>query len=357
MQSRGRLRIGKTLSCRTGSFTARAAALCLIAAAQLCSAQSGQIQGRVADTRNLPIAEATVRVVNASTGVERKGTTDSDGFYRIPFLLPAIYQVYIQAPGFSTASSPDISLDVGQVLAYNVQLKVGPVSQTIVVSGAQPLMQTEDASIGQVISTETIDRTPLSGRNWVYIAQLTAGVAPPEGSRGNGKGDFNADGQRSEQNAFLLDGIDNNTMVVDFLNGAGFVVRPPPDALTEFKIQTTDYSAEFGHSAGAVVSAAMKSGTNEMHGDVWEYFRNNALDARDWEASTVPKYRENQFGVTIGFPIVKNRFFLFGDFEVNRIFFEETNYLTVPTAAMRMGDFTELLQWQLQRDRRTTCAQ
>ena len=284
-----------------------------------------------------------MRVVNASTGVERKGTTDSDGLYRIPFLLPAIYQVYIQAPGFSTASSPDISLDVGQVLAYNVQLKVGPVSQTIVVSGAQPLMQTEDASVGQVISTETIDRTPLSGRNWVYIAQLTAGVVPPEGSRGNGKGDFNADGQRSEQNAFLLDGIDNNTMVVDFLNGAGFVVRPPPDALTEFKIQTTNYSAEFGHSAGAVVSAAMKSGTNEMHGDVWEYVRNNALDARDWETSTVPQYRENQFGATIGFPIVKNRFFLFGDFEANRIFFQETNYLTIPTAAMRMGDFTELL--------------
>jgi hypothetical protein len=263
--------------------------------------------------------------------------------YRAPFLLPAIYQVFVQAPGFSSASSPELSLNAGQLLIYDVQLKVVAISQTVFVQGLPPLLQSGDAAIGQVVSMQTIQSTPLSGRNWVYLAQLTAGVVPPEGSRGNGKGDFNADGQRTEQNNFLMDGVDNNTMVVDFLNGSSFLVRPPPDALAEFRIQTSNCSAEYGHSAGAVVSAVMKSGTNEVHGSAWEYFRNNALDARDWNASVVPGYRENQFGTSLGLPLIRNKLFFFGDTEANRIFFQEMNFLTVPTTLMRVGNFTELL--------------
>lgn len=295
------------------------------------------------DSRNEPIAGASIHVVNQATGVERRCATDYEGMYRVPFLLPAKYQVFVQAPGFSTASSPELSLSAGQLLTYDVQLKVGAISQTVLVQGLPPLLQSGDASIGQVVSMQTIESTPLSGRNWVYLAQLTAGVVPPEGSRGNGKGDFNADGQRTEQNNFLIDGVDNNTMVVDFLNGSSFVVRPPPDALAEFRIQTANYSAEYGHSAGAVVSAVMKSGTNEVHGSAWEYIRNNALDARDWDASTVPGYRENQFGASLGLPLVRNKLFFFGDTEANRIFFQEMNFLTVPTTLMRIGNFTELL--------------
>ena len=234
-------------------------------------------------------------------------------------------------------------MDVGQILVYNVQLKVGPVSETVEVNGAPPLRQTEDASLGQVIPTSAIDETPLNGRNWVYISQLTAGAVPPEGTRGSGKGDFNANGQRAEQNSFILDGVDNNTSVVDFLNGASFVVRPPPDALAEFKIQTSDYSAEFGRSAGAVINASLRSGTNEIHGSLWEYLRNTALDARDWENTSVPNYHENQFGATLGLPLIDNKLFFFGDLETNRVVFQETNLLTVPTALMRQGNFTELL--------------
>ena len=133
--------------------------------------------------------------------------------------------------------------------------------------------------------------------------------------------------------------------VDDFQNGASYNVRPPPDALAEFKIDTSNYSAEFGHSAGAVLNASIKSGTNQIHGDVWEYVRNTAFDAADWDSAggVVPAYHENQFGATLGGPIWKNKLFYFGDAEANRIAFAQPNAsLTVPTASVRTGDFSEL---------------
>lgn len=178
----------------------------------------------------------------------------------------------------------------------------------------------------------------------MYIAQLTAGVAPPFGNtRGSGTGDFVANGQRAEQNNFILDGVDNNTNLVDFLNGSSFVIRPPPDALSEFNIQTSSYSAEFGHSAGAVLSASLKSGTNKIHGSLWEYVRNTSLDAKNWNALTVPVYHQNQFGATLGLPIWKNKLFYFGDLEANRISYSAPGVYTTPTALMQQGNFSELL--------------
>ena len=208
------------------------------------------------------------------------------------------------------------------------------------------MLQTEEGSTGQVIESKTINDTPLNGRNWVFIAQLTAGVAPANGARGQKGGDFNANGQRAEQNNYIMDGVDNNVNVVDFFNGASYVVRPPPDALAEFKVQTGAYSSEFGHSAGAVVNASIESGTNQIHGSVWEYIRNDAFDVREFFQGPTPiaKYRQNQFGATLGFPIFKNKLFFFGDVEANRIVFGETHSgLSVPTALMRTGNFSELL--------------
>jgi hypothetical protein len=176
----------------------------------------------------------------------------------------------------------------------------------------------------------------------VYIAQLAPGVAVAAGSRGAGGGDFEANGQDAGQNNFIIDGVDNNSTSSDYLSGASYVVRPPPDALAEFKIATSSYSAEYGHSAGAVVSASIKSGTNNIHGDLWEYFRNDVLDARDFSALTIPKYRQNQFGATLGLPILRNKLFLFVDIEANRRVFGETATLTVPTPLMRQGNFSEL---------------
>jgi hypothetical protein len=223
-----------------------------------------------------------------------------------------------------------------------LQLAVGSVKQTVEVTAASP-MQNEDSSVGQVVSGRTLAETPLANRNYVYMAQLAAGVAGPNaGARGTSRGDFSANGQRTEQNDFLLDGIDNNSNLVDFLNQASYVTKPPPDALEEFRIQTANYTAELGHSAGAVVSATIKSGTNEFKGSVWEYFRNDKLNARDFFAAQRPENRGNQFGATLGGPILKNKLFFFADGELNRQIFGTTGTYTVPTAAMRTGDFSQL---------------
>ncbi|HZY64194.1 MAG TPA: TonB-dependent receptor, partial [Edaphobacter sp.] len=304
----------------------------------------GTMTGTVTDILGAVVPGAKVTLTNIDTGLTLTRQTDSSGIFTFSPIKIGNYRILVSAPGFTQMKREGIHLDIQQRLQVNFALKPGATSEMVEVTSAAPLMQTEDASTGQVISAKTIDATPLNGRNWVFIAQLSAGIAPANGARGAGKGDFNANGQRAEQNNFILDGVDNNTNVVDFLNGASFVVRPPPDALAEFKVQTGAYSAEFGHSAGAVVNASIKSGTNDIHGDLWEYWRNDILDARDYFAKSVPKYRQNQFGATLGLPIFKNKLFFFGDVEANRIVFNSpsANY-SVPSLLERQGNFSELL--------------
>ncbi len=319
---------------------------CFGTAAVFAQTDQGTINGIVADSTGAVVPGASVTLTNTDTGLQLTGKSDQSGFYSFSPIKIGNYRISVESPGFQKTTQENLHLDVQQRLQVNVELKAGAATQTITVTGAPPLLQTEDGSSGQVLSTKTINDTPLNGRNWVFIAQLAAGVNPPSGSRGAGKGDFNANGQRAEQNNFILDGVDNNNNVVDFLSGASFVVRPPPDALAEFKIQTGAYSAEFGHSAGSVINASIKSGTNEVHGNIWEYNRNDAYDIRQYFDGNNPvaKYRQNQFGATLGFPIIKNKLFFFGDVEANRIIFGETHSgLNVPTALMRQGNFSELL--------------
>jgi hypothetical protein len=284
-----------------------------------------------------------VTLTNTDTNLSLEANSNSNGIFIFSPVKIGDYKLTAEAQGFSAVLQEHLHLNVQQRLNVSLTLKPGNVQQTVTVNSAPPLLQTQETSVGQVISTQTINDTPLNGRNWVFIAQLAAGVEPANGSRGTGTGDFSANGQREEQNDFILDGVDNNTDTEDFLNGASFVVRPPPDALAEFKVQTSDYSAEFGHAAGAVVNATVKSGTNDIHGDAWEYFRNDVLDARDYFATTVPEYRENQFGATLGFPVIRNKLFFFGDSEANRIVQGNPTTVSVPTALERQGNFSELL--------------
>lgn len=331
---------------RAHSFVLLALILAMAGIPAFAQMDQGTITGVVTDSTGAAIPNAHVTLKNVDTGFVLEQNSDGAGVYTFSPIKIGNYSIRASAPGFSATLQDKVQLHVGQRLGVNMILKAGEVSQTVEVTTAPPLLKTEDGSTGQVIETKTINDTPLNGRNWVFIAQLTAGVAPPSGSRGAGKGDFNANGQRAEQNNFILDGVDNNVNVVDFFNGASFVVRPPPDALAEFKVQTGAYSAEFGHSAGAVVNASIKSGTNNIHGNLWEYVRNDAFDVRQFfdGNNPVPKYRQNQFGATLGFPIIKNKLFFFGDLEANRIIFGETHSgLTVPTALMRQGNFSELL--------------
>ena len=333
---------------RLGKFVFRLLVTAILA---LCPAlpalgqvDQGAVTGVIKDSTGATIPDAVVTLTSIDNGLVLTGKSDSSGIYVFSPIRIGNYKITATHPGFATVTQENVTVDVQQRRAVDITLSAGQVSEVVDVTAAPPLLQTEEASTGQVIAARTIDQTPLNGRNWVYIAQLTAGVAPPNGSRGAGKGDFNANGQRAEQNNFILDGIDNNTNVVDFLGGASYVVRPPPDALAEFKVQTGSYSAEFGHSAGAAVNASIKSGTNQIHGSLWEYIRNDAFDIKEYFNPNVSKYRQNQFGATLGFPIIKNKLFFFGDTEANRIIFAANHTgLTVPTALMRQGNFSELL--------------
>ncbi len=334
---------------RLRKFLQMALCLCVaILAAQpaFSQADQGAITGTVQDSTGAVVPNAAVTVTSADTGLVLKSTTDSSGNFVFSPLKIGTYTVSASATGFSTTTQENVALHVQDRIALQIQLKSGSANETVTVTSAPPLLQTEEGSTGQVIESKTINDTPLNGRNWVFIAQLTAGVAPANGARGQKGGDFNANGQRAEQNNYIMDGVDNNVNVVDFFNGASYVVRPPPDALAEFKVQTGAYSSEFGHSAGAVVNASIKSGTNQIHGSLWEYIRNDAFDVREFFQGSAPiaEYRQNQFGATLGLPIIKDKLFFFGDLETNRIVFGETHSgLAVPTAKERTGDFSELL--------------
>jgi hypothetical protein len=311
----------------------------------LAQVDQGAITGVVKDASGAVVPHAQVTLTNTGTNFVLQGQSDGRGEYVFSPIKIGNYTVSASAPGFETTTQENVRVNIQDRLSVDITLKPGEVKETVTVTSAPPALQAESSSVGQSMSTDTINDTPLNGRNWVYVAHLTAGVVPSLANgtaRGGGTGDFSANGQRTTQNNFILDGVDNNVNVDDFQNGASYNVRPPPDALAEFKIDTSNYSAEFGHSAGAVLNASIKSGSNQIHGDLWEYVRNTIFDGQDWDSTSVPAYHENQFGATLGGPIWKNKIFYFGDAEANRIAFAQPNPgQTVPTASMRNGDFSE----------------
>lgn len=303
----------------------------------------GTITGVVEDTTNAVIPNATVTLTAIDTNLVLHATSNGSGIYVFTPIKIGNYRVSASAPGFETTTQENVQLDVEGRVNVVLVLHPGGASETVLVSSAPPLLQTESGSSSHVLESDEVNNTPLNGRNWVYIAQLVPGVIGSiNASPGAGTGDFFANGQRATQNNFMLDGIDNNMNTADLQAGTSYAMRPPPDALAEFRIDTTSFSAQFGHSAGAVLNASLKSGTNQIHGDMWEYFRNTALDATDWDANSAQPYRENQFGATLGGPILKNRLFYFGDGEANRIAYTSFSTLSVPTARERVGDFSEL---------------
>ena len=313
----------------------------------LAQVDQGSISGTIRDSSGASVPGAKVTLTNSANGFAVTVTTDASGNYTATPLKLGGYTIKAVAPGFAPATQENVQVNVASTTTADLQVGVEGSQTNVTVTSAAPALQTEEASTGQVVSSKVINDTPLNGRNFTFIAQLSAGVSPSEqGSRGAAKGDFSANGQRSEQNNFILDGVDNNANLVDFLNGASFVIKPPPDALQEFKVQTGDYTAELGHSAGAVLNVATKSGGNQFHGDLWEYFRNDVLNSKDYFENVVPKYRQNQFGATLGGPILKDKLFFFGDGEANRIIFGQAGVYTVPTPLMRTGDFSELLNAQ-----------
>lgn len=308
----------------------------------------GAIDGVVQDSSGAAVPNAHVTLLNTDQGLTLESTTGGNGEYIFSPVRIGHYTLTVTAPGFSTTTQENLTVTVGQHLNVNVKLSLGAASQTVQVTAAPPQLQTDEASVGQVINQHAVNSLPLNGRNFTFLAQLSAGVNTPQAdTRGNAaSGAFSANGLRPAQNNYLLDGIDNNSNAVDFLNGTNFVILPPLDAIQEFKVQTADFSAELGRSAGAVLNATIKSGTNGIHGAVWEFFRNDKLDAADWFENNAGikkgELRQNQFGASIGGPIIKDKLFYFGDYEGFRRVQGTVLTGSVPTLTERNSGFTDL---------------
>ena len=334
---------------RFGSI-ALACSCLLLVSTQRASAQvdEGSITGTVTDTTGAAVPNASVTLLNTDQGLTLKGMTDGRGTYTFSPVRIGKYSISVTATGFEKTTQQNVTVNVSQNLTVDVQLKLGAATETVEVTTAPPLLQTADASVGQVVTEQSINNLPLNGRNFTFLAQLGAGTGTPQAdTRGNAaSGAFTANGLRPAQNNYLLDGIDNNSNAVDFLNGTNFIVLPPVDAISEFKVQTADFSAELGRSAGAVLNATIKSGTNQIHGSAWEFFRNDVLDAADWfeNHGGIKKgaLRQNQFGGSIGGPIWRNKAFFFGDYEGLRRVQGTVLTGSVPTASEVASGFTNL---------------
>ncbi len=328
-------------------------------AVSFAQVDAGAILGTVRDTSNAVIPGVKVTLTNEDTGISQSTTSSSTGEYIFAPVRIGTYSLVAEFQGFQRVDHPHVTVNVQQRVAVDVVLTPGEMTQTVSVTGEAPLLQSEDAAVGQVIGARAINDLPLNGRNFTFLAQLAAGVTfDQQDTRGLGaSGSFAANGLRPAQNNYLLDGIDDNANLVDFLNGAAYVVKPPVDAIAEFKMQTDNYSAEAGRSAGAILNATIKSGTNEFHGNVWEFLRNDALDAANFfeNSGGVPKgeYRQNQFGFTIGGPIRKNKTFFFGDYEGTRIRQAVPFIDTVPTMLERDSGYTNLSELLTQGGTRT----
>jgi hypothetical protein len=308
---------------------------------------TGVITGTVSDPAGAAIASATVTITSQSTAVSSTLTSDSHGSFTSAPLKADTYAVNVSAPGFQSEKQVGVVLRVQDRLNLNFKLIVGQVSQSVTVSDQSPAIETQTSSLGQVISSATMTDIPLNGREYLQLASLSTGViATTTGTNGNTGGSSNSFGQvtfatngaRGTLNNFLLDGIDNNSN-----DNGGAILHTSVDAIQEFKIQTSSYSAEFGRSGGAVINAVIKSGTNSYHGSVYEFFRNSALDARSYfEEAGTPKapFKQNQFGGTLGGPIFRDKLFWFGDYEGTSLRSPFTYISTVPTAAERTGDFS-----------------
>jgi len=311
-------------------------------------ADEGAIVGSVVDTTGAVVPNAKVTLLNTDQGLSLETVSGTGGEFSFSPVRIGNYTLTVAATGFEKTTQQHLTLNVAQTLRVPVELKPGAATETVEVTTAPPQLQTDESSVGQVVSEQSVNNLPLNGRNFTFLAQLGAGVNTPQAdTRGNAaSGAFSANGLRPAQNNYLLDGIDNNSNAVDFLNGTNFIVLPPVDAIQEFKVQTADFSAEQGRAAGAVLNATIKSGTNSFHGAAWEFFRNDVLDSADWFESNQGikkgELRFNQFGASLGGPVIKNKIFFFGDYEGFRRVQGTVSTGTVPTAAEQSSTFTNL---------------
>ncbi len=330
-------------------------ALCLPVSAQVSSAE---LSGTVLDVTGATLPGAKVTATNAGTNVARGTVSDATGNYVIPLLQPGDYVVTVEATGFKKLVQKGLSLQLNQQAQLNLTLQLGQVSEEIQVTAQAPQLQSESSSLGTVVSEKLVNQLPLNGRNFIQLAVLSPGVTGVgfaasgtimSGTRPDDRRpgtEIFSNGNREGSNNFLYDGVDNNERLT-----LSIVLRPAVEAVREFKIQTNLYSADIGRNSGAVIDVITKSGTNQLHGSLFEFLRNSAMDARNFfspKGTAFPSFRLNQFGGSFGGPVIipklyngKDKTFFFADYEGYRRASQSIILGNVPTALMRRGDFSE----------------
>jgi hypothetical protein len=302
---------------------------------------TGTITGMVRDTSGALVTQVKIGITDARTNSDVFNTmSDNSGRYTAPALKPSDYVITAESAGFKREIRRGITLDVNQVAVVDFTLEVGQINQSVEVTGAAPLMQTQSAELGDVVEHRQVVELPLNGRFFVDLVALTAGVTPAStvanpnndtflGARAGQPG-VEVNGQRPGSNNYTVDSIDNRESTV-----SSIILYPPVDAIQEFKVQTGNQEARFGTNPGATVNVVIRSGTNELHGSLYDFLRNNDLDAKNYfdrKTSPIPSFKMNQFGGTAGGPIVRNKTFFFGYYEGELIHQQQTYLDSVPTA-------------------------
>jgi len=296
-------------------FTATVLASLSTFSGQLLRAQvSGTISGFVTDPSGARIAEAMVTATLVRQNVSRTVPSNTEGFYNFPTLLPGIYTLTAEKAGFERLVQTEVTLTVGQNVRLDFALKLGSVTQQVTVTGAAPIVDTRSATVSGLVDDRRIVDLPLNGRNVIELASILPGVldvVAPQSLQGVTLGPrLDVNGGRPNMNQFVFDGgYFNNPS-----RNTGFNF-PPPDAVQEFRLLTADFSADTGRNSGSDMMVVTKSGTNEFHGSLWEFFRNDALNARNFFSSSVPGIKENQFGAAAGGPVVRDKLFVYGSFQ------------------------------------------
>ncbi len=327
--------------------------ICLPANAQF---ETASVLGFVHDSSGAAVPSAKVTLINVATGVETTVTADSQGQFTFTSVRIGQYKVKAAATGFSDAITESFGAEVNARQRVDVTLKPGAATETVTVTGSAALLNTEDSERGQIISARDVNNLPLNGRAYADLALLTPGVRAntlENQSVTSRDASYNVNGQRSEFNNFLLDGLDNNAYGTSNQSFSNQAIQPSPDAISEFRVETDNYSAEFGRASGAVFNVSINSGTNKLHGKLWEYNRNtsfnawgpflgspNALTGKAQKSVLV----KNQFGASIGGPVpgfLRGKVFYFGDFEGNRQVQGQYTTATLPNANQRLGVFTD----------------
>lgn len=322
-------------------MSARSVLTVLFAALTLAAqVDTGAISGVITDASGSVVPGAKITIIQTETNFRTELTSNETGFYTAPALRPGRYVITVVQPGFLPQKSEPFDVRVQDRVEMNFRLEISGTSTEVTVSAAALLLESETSSLGQVIEEKNIVDLPLNGRNFIQLAILGAGTLPS--TRSADRDSFISNGARSVQNSYLLDGIDNKNRIMGFDKSSAQIVQPVIDAIQEFKVQTSTFSAEFGQAAGGVVNVSLKSGTNAVHGNLFEFLRNSDFDATPYfqPAGGKPLFIQNQFGATIGGPILRNRTFFFGSWQSSREVNAAPQIASAPTAALRQGIFS-----------------